>query len=402
MRHTLLYIIAAATAIFGTTGCQNDDTDFSSYTLTDGGSDNDDDSDTTLVAAADTLWITYSETTATVSGDRSSVAAVNGADVTVNDNSSESTLVLVLSGTTTDGSLLVYRSLKYTIVLNNVSITNADGPAVNNQCGKALYIVCPEGTTNTLADTSDGYATRSIDQKGALFSEGQIYFSGAGSLTVNGNTKNAIASDDYITLLDGCNITAVTSATGTNGIKVNDGMFINGGTLKVTVASDGGRGIKCDSVMVVSGGTTDIRTTGDCKIETLTATDGTVTSDTTSAACIKTDCGFTMTGGTVTLNSSGDGGKGLNSATTVSVSGGTFSAVTTGSNDVGKPKGVKADEAITLSGGSFTVQVSKSWACDNGTGDNYSTETLRAANCVTIVGTPATQSLAKRKVQVVF
>lgn len=361
MKKIILCLMAMATL----TSCQNDDTDFSAYT--NGG---------TTTPAVSTIYITYSGTAVTVSGDSKGYVTTSGADVTVNTGTDTDSLLLVLSGTTTDGSLLVYREKKFGIQLNGVNITNQDGPAINNQCSKSLYMVVADGTTNTLADGTAYDESVSYQQKGALFSEGQIYFSGSGALTVTGSTKNAIACDDYIVVNGSPTITAITS-TG-NSIKVNDGIWINGGTLNLSTTAEGGRGIRCDSVVVVSGGTTTITTSGSCKIESV---DG--VADTTSAAGIKCDYDFTMTGGTLSMTSSGDGGKGLNCSTTATISGGSFSAITTGSNNVGKPKAVKAQTGIVLSGGSFFAKTTKSWACDNGSdSDTY-------AERVTVSGTPS-------------
>ncbi len=355
------------------TSCQNDDTDFSAYT--DGG-------------GISTIYITYDESSVTVSGDNKGVVTTNGADVTVNSQYSDS-LLLVLSGSTSDGSLIVYRSYKYGIQLDGVSIHNADGAAINNQCKKSLYITCTDGTTNTLTDGTT-YATQDYDQKGTLFSEGQIIFKGSGTLSITGNYKHAIASDDYI-VVESDIILNATSTAG-HGIKVNDGIWINGGTLDISTTADGGRGIKCDSVTVISGGDITINTSGDCLIET---DEETAVVDTTSAACIKSEYAFTMTGGTLTLTSTGDGGKGINCDAEITFSGGTLTAVTTGSNEVAKPKAVKG-EGITVSGGSFYAKVSKSWACDNGTDSDT------PADHLTIEGTPTTQTVEKKLVNIVY
>ncbi len=396
MRKTVLYLFLLGCLFPFASSCENDDTDFGAYKLVT--SDNDDDDDdgeededttTNVPSLSDTLWVAYSGTSASVTGDRKGIAAVSGADVTITD-ATDSTLVLILSGTATDGSLLVYREKKYTILLNGVDIYNADGPAINNQCSKSLYIVCADGTTNTLTDGTS-YADQTYQQKGALFSEGQTYFSGAGTLNVYGNCRNAIACDDYITIEGDIVLNATASDTGTNGIKANDGMFINGGTLTVKAEADGARGIRCEARTEITGGTVTITTSGDCKIETV---DGVV--DTTSAACIKSDSLFTMTGGTLTMTSTGDGGKGINCSEDIRVSGGTFVAKTTGSNDDGKPKAVKSDTGIIVSGGSFTATVKKSWACDNGTDSETPSDHL------TVEGTPITKSITKKSVIINF
>ena len=363
------HIISLFLMALALTACQNDDTDFSAYTEN----------------PVNTIYITYSGTTATVTGDNKNYVTVSGADVTVNSSSSGDSLLLVLSGTTTDGSLLVYREKKYGIKLNGVTIHNADGPAINNQCGKSLYLEVANGTTNTLTDGTT-YAEQTYDQKGALFSEGQIYFLGTGTLNVTGSSKHAIACDDYIVMSE--NTTLNVSCSSGNGIKVNDGIWISNGTLGIDVSSTAGRGIKCDSVVVITGGDITIKTTGDDVYDEAEA-------DYSSAACIKCDYDFTMSGGKLTMSSTGDGGKGVNCDGAVVVSGGTFSAITSGDNDNAKPKAVKGN-GITVSGGSFYAKVSKGWACDNGV------ESDTPEDRITVVGTPSTSSITKKTVNIVF
>lgn len=365
-------IITICMLALGLAACQNDDTDFSAYT---GGT----------MSTANVIYIFYNGTTATVSGDENNYVTVNGADVTVNTGAASDSLLLVLSGSTSDGSLLIYRERKFGIKLAGVSIHNNDGPAINNQCGKSLYVEVVSGTTNTLTDGTS-YTEQTYQQKGALFSEGQIYFYGSGTLNVTGNTKNAIACDDYI-VVDEASITA-TSSTG-HGIKVNDGFWMNSGTLTVDVTGDGCKGISNDSITVISGGTMAITTSGDCVYDAEAA-------DYSSAACIKSDYQFKMTGGMVTLVSSGDGGKGINCDEDVVFSGGTLDVTTTGGNEDAKPKGVKGDTGIIVSGGSFTVNVKKSWACDNGTDSDT------PADHVTVVGTPTSSTIEKKSVEIIF
>ena len=233
--------------------CQNDDTDFSEYT-------------NGAASGISTIYITYNGTSVDVTGDSKGYVTTNGADVTVNAENSADSLLLVLSGTTTDGSLLVYRQQKYVIKLNSVNIKNNDGPAINNQCGKWLYLDVADGTTNTLTDgtsyTDIVVNGTTIDQKACLFSEGQVYVKGTGKLNITGNCKHGFASDDYIVIDD--NVTLNVNSSAGNGIKVNDGLWINNGNIGISVTADAARGIKCDSVVVISGGSTTISTSGDC------------------------------------------------------------------------------------------------------------------------------------------
>lgn len=345
----------------------------------------------TPAPAKDTLdvAIVYNAAGVTLSGDVDSVAIQKDATHLTVRSTTNRYLRLTLSGTTADGSLLVESQKKYGMVLNGVSITNAHGPAINNQCAKSLHLTLADGTTNTLSDGGP-YLDRPFDQKGTLFSEGQVYVRGNGTLTVHGRAKNGIACDDYL-VLEGGDIHVDVGASGSNGIKVNDGFTMNGGMLEISVKADGARGIKSDARTTFNGGATSITTSGDCLIETIAGV-----TDTTSAAGVKSDSLFTMTAGTLTITSNGDGGKGINCSRNVEVSGGSLTIVTTGSNDVAKPKGVKSDTGIIVSGGTFSVKVGKSWACDNGT------ESDLPADHLTVIGTPVTKSVAKKSVTVVF
>lgn len=363
----LLSVILVALAVMA---CSTDDVynlDYFTQKYGNHGGEPADTTDTThVVTEPDTFYvaIVYDGSTATLTGDVEKVTYSRiDADVTIT-STTEKYLQLTLSGTTDDGSLLVYSQKAWGLVLNGVSMTNPDGPAINNQCSKWLYVTLADSTENTLTD-GEQYAEQTYDQKGTFFSEGQVNFKGKGTLKVNGNAKSAIVSDDYVVIDDG--------------------------TLLVSATADGGRGIKVNDGLTINGGNTTITTSGDCKIETV---DG--IRDTTSAAGIKTDSLFTMTGGQLTITSKGDGGKGINATDSVIVVGGTLNITTTGSNDEGKPKGVKSDKAIVVSGGSFTVNVKKSWACDNGT------ESEEPKDHLTIEGTPAKTTLTKRSVVVQY
>ena len=374
MRKILYGLMAVALM----SACQNDDTDFSEYT-------------NGTTSGISTIYINYDGDDVSVTGDTRGYVSAKGADVTVNAESSTDSLLIVLSGTTSNGSLLVFRQTAYGIKLNGAKIHNVDGPAINNQCSKWLYLEIADGTTNTLSDgtiyENTGISASEIDAKGCLFSEGQVYISGTGQLDITGNYKHAFACDDYIVIDDDVTMN-INTGTG-NGIKANDGLWINKGTIGIGVTADGARGIRCDSVVVINGGYIGINTTGDCVYD---ETEG----DYSSAAGIKCDSQFTMTGGTLDLLSSGDGGKGINCAADVVFSGGTLSAYTMGSNDNAKPKAIKSDTGIIVSGGSFTAKVEKSWACDNGS------DSEEPADHITVKGSPKTQNITKKTVEITY
>ena len=272
---------------------------------------------------------------------------VSGGHVTANHGSTKN-ICYVLSGTTTNGSFTVVGDKKYEVKLNNVNITNPDSAALNLLSGKRAYIVLTDGTSNTLSDGTGG------SQKGALYCKGKLLFNGSGSLSVTGHSNNAIHSADYIVFRKGNNIYA--NSTANHGIKANDGIFINGGIINVEVSAEAAKGINCESNIMVNGGRTTVITTG-------SGTYDTTDKEAKGAACIKADSAFTINAGELYLKSTGSGGKGINVDTKANFTGGNVYIVTEGgqyksNNDTSSPKGIKADGNINISGGTIWVRTS--------------------------------------------
>ena len=251
------------------------------------------DNDVTNQVWSDTLYISWSGSNATVTGAIDSITVTNeNGYVTI--NSAVTRLVTyILSGNVT-GQISIYGSIKQQIVLNGLTLTCSDGPAINNQCHKKCYVVV--NGTNSLTDGSS-YASSTEDRKAAFFSEGQLIFSGSGTLTVKGNYKHAIASDDYIHLTKEAGTFVLNAAS--DGLHANDAMYINGGTTTITAGSDG---VQCDSTITIAGGAL-----------TITAEADGIQSDTTN---------IVISGGEITITKAGD--KGIVAFGNVNISGGTI------------------------------------------------------------------------------
>lgn len=242
----------------------------------------------------DTLYITWSGNTATVTGEVDSVEVSNSNGYVRVHASVKRLVTYILSGNGT-GQFTIYGSIKHNLTLDGLTLTCTDGPAINNQCHKKCFVVVKG--TNSLTDGSS-YATSTEDRKAALFSEGQVIFSGSGSLTVKGNYKHAIASDDYIHLTDGLTGTLNLTAA-TDGLHANDAIFINGGTTSITAGSDG---VECDSTITIEGGSLTISADGDG-----------IQSDTTD---------ILINGGTINITNAGD--KGIVAFRNITINGGTI------------------------------------------------------------------------------
>ena len=356
--------------------------------------------------------VTYDGTSATVTiaGNVAQYVTptISGAHVSIEQTNTEAVdedeITYVLSGTTSDGEFALSGSYKCTVSLAGVTLTNPSGAAINITNGKRIQISAKKDTENTLADGSGG------SQKACVYSKGQIQLQGNGTLNVVGNTKHAIKSGDYITVKnltlnitsavgDGINCeeyflmksgTVSISGTGDDGIQCDLGgdastgeivatetvdahddedsgnVYIEGGTLNITVTADAAKGIKSEGDLKISDGTFTIKTTGG----------GAWDSDdlkTKASSCLSADGNTTISGGTLSLTSTGAGGKGINGDGAFTATGGNVTIKTSGNAVVASssgslstvssssqldryssdykssPKGLKIDGAITIS-----------------------------------------------------
>lgn len=297
-----------------------------------------------------TVTVVYSSSGATVSGADSELFKVtaSGNQVTIT-YTGEEYIVYKLSGTAPDGFFKLYSEKKQAIWLENLNLTNPSGAAINNQSGKRTFVYV-EGT-NTLADaTSAAYTTTGTeDMKGVFFSEGQLVFSGSGTLSVTANNnqgKSAIVSDDYVHFQNDAAVTATCGSGAGHGVKANDYVQISGGILNITTKAAMKKGIASDGFVLVEGGTTSLDISGGVAKDSDSG-------EYKGSAGIKADNYFGMTGGELTIKNTGNGGKGISAGDydydsknhTLAdsyISGGTLSITTTGSesNDVSS-KGIK-------------------------------------------------------------
>ena len=268
-----------------------------------------------------TITIVFSnEGPATVSGDKKSVVSVDGNHVTVNNGSEK--VIYKLSGTASDGFFKVYSKKKQAIILDGLHLTNPNGAAINNQCKKRCYVVV--NGTNSLADGAKYTNTPDDeDEKAAFFSEGQLIFSGAGSLTVTAKGKSGISSDDYVRFVASPAITVSSSAG--HGIRGKDMVVVSDGTLSVVTTADMKKGIASDSLVVFNGGKTTIKVSG-----------GTAYDDEDkeykASSGVKADKLFVMNAGSLTVSNSGQGGKGISGDEKGYFQGGTVNVTVTGTN----------------------------------------------------------------------
>ena len=320
-----------------------------------------------------TITITFNAGgTASVSGDANGIVSVSGNHVSVDNTGTTEKVRYELSGSAIDGSFKVYSNNKQAFVLNGLSLTNPNGAAINNQGKKRCFVVV--SGTNTLADGSSYTATPSDeDEKAAFFSEGQLIFSGDGSLTVSAKGKSGIVSDDYIHLVASPTLN-VTSTAG-HAVRGKDAVIVSDGVLEATASAAMKKGVASDSLVLFNGGATTIKVSGGTAYDDEDA-------EYKSSAGVKADQLFIMNAGTLSVTNSGIGGKGISGDGPAYFQGGTVSVKVTGTNygssgsggmgrggwggsgssdssDNSKSaKGIKFDGDIYVSGGSISASSS--------------------------------------------
>ena len=332
----------------------------------------DNDDDNVKNASFDrTVKVTYAGSSASVSGTTDSFAvSIDGAGVTITNNGSEA-VIYELSGSSSNGYFKLYSTRKQQILLNGVSLTNTKGAAINNQSHKRTYVVVKG--TNTLADGSSYTETPDDeDEKAAFFSEGQLVFSGDGTLTVTAKGKAGITSDDYVRFMD-APVINVSSSAG-HGVRGKEAIIVSDGTIDVNVSGTGKKGFSSDTLVYFGGGVTTIQTTGSA---------GEVDGELTGVAGIKADLRFVMDDGILSITSTGTGAKGVSGDNVAYFNGGTVTVNVTGANygtsssgDMGRwggrpgqssgssdnsvaSKGVKFDGNLYVTGGKVTVKSAK-------------------------------------------
>ena len=328
-----------------------------------------------------------------------------GAGVTITDSAACVNVVTTagitdiiyhVSGTTTDGCLNISSDKRFTLSLEGASITSTTGAAINSIIDKKMTVILADNSVNYLKDCANG------TQKAALYSKGQVFFYGNGTLTVEGMTKHAISSGDYIEIYGGNIVVTSAVSDGLHGdyIRMHNGnvtvsgtsgdgldgdtgfIEINGGTLNVTVATADTKAVKCDSILTINGGTLILNATG------------------AQSKVLKSDQNITINGGNITITASGatvletvdnqtdpSYCSAITTDGTVNINGGNITLTLPVSNNGGK--GISADGNITITGGSMHITTSGAGAAytvSGSTKDSYSSSCIKTDANLLITG----------------
>ena len=204
-----------------------------------GSSDSDEDENTEVHEAdsdytwanADVIPIILNGSTISATGNGTTVS---GSKVTITKAGNYS-----ISGTLSNGQIIVNTEDKAIVrlILNGVDITTSNSSPIYIKKSEKTLVVLAENTQNKLTDgTSYVYDDVAEEEPNAtIFSKDDLSFYGSGSLTVNGNFADGIASKDGLIIKSG-NIT-VNAAD--DGIRGKDYLIIKDGNIKVNSKADG-------------------------------------------------------------------------------------------------------------------------------------------------------------------
>lgn len=247
------YIISLALMMLMGTSCNHNDINHDGYISNTVFTGNDASDFVGNETWSSVISIVWNGTEVSVSGaaEGVSITHTNGY-VTV--SSSARSIAYAVSGNGT-GQLNIYSKEKFKLSMEGLTLSCPNGPVINDQCPLTCYAVLVG--TNVLSDGSP-YSPSSENRKAAFFSEGPICFSGAGSLSITGNFRHALASDEYIRLCSGTGIIDLTAKS--DGLHTNDGVVINDGTLTIH-ATDEGIQSELSSVYISGGKVTIISQT---------------------------------------------------------------------------------------------------------------------------------------------
>ena len=357
-------------------------TDSFTYTLTDGHSG---------VAVTGTVTVTLNGSTTsgvTYINLQGSSIAVTGSGATVSGSvvTITSAGTYSISGTLNDGQVIVDSSDEEDVelILNGVDITCSDSAPIYVASAENAVITLADDTQNYITDgTTYTYDSADTDEPdAAIFSNDDLKINGNGSLIVDANYNNGIASKDDLDI-NGGNITVtavnhgirgkdsvvvvdgtITVNAGGDGIQSNNDedttkgyVTIEGGTLNITAASDG---IQAETTVVITGGDVTISAGGGSNcgsddtgkgikgiagvtIAAGTVDAGSITVDSADDA-VHSEGDVLISGGNITLATADDA---IHSETAVAITGGDIS-ITTSYEGIDAP-------AITINDGTIDV-----------------------------------------------
>ena len=227
-----------------------------------------------------------------------------------------------ISGTLSNGQLLVTGTEKVRLYLDGAEITNENGPALLCLNEKRTILSLAKGTKNTLADGKN-YQTATVDTQEidpcAVYAQDKLTINGSGTLTVQGNCRDGIVCKDDLKLVGG----TLDVQAAEDGIKGKDCVAMLGAEVNVSAGNDGIKstesGDDTKGFLQLDSGTAHITAGGDCfQAETLVAVQGGTYTLTSDGSFTRADTGENASA------------KGIHCSGDILLNGGTLNITTTG------------------------------------------------------------------------
>ena len=254
----------------------------------------------------------------------------NATYITVTDDDSQikitSSGTYVVSGSSSDGNITVKKGTTgVVLVLNNLDLTSTTGATVSVNKEAEVKIIIkgevvltdnenPEDEYSSDADTADAYDGAALKAK----ADSQVYVTGDGTLTINGNAKNGIKAGDNTNLV--IDEVTVNINAANDGINGNYDVTLLSGTFNIAAGDDA---IHADHILTIgsedgTGPTVNVTKSEEGLEGTVVNILGGDVSIVSSDDAINAangdglyedelDYSFNMLGGKVTINSKGDG-----------------------------------------------------------------------------------------------
>ena len=159
------------------------------------------------------------------------ITVKSGEDITISEEG-----VYVISGTATDCTITVDAdsAAKVQLVLDGVSITNADAPAIYVLSTDKVFVTTASGSSNELTTTGEFAAIGDVTNiDGVIFAKDDLVLNGQGTLTINSSASGVVGKDDGKITGGTYSITATE-----HGIQGKDSVAIADGTFNITAGTD--------------------------------------------------------------------------------------------------------------------------------------------------------------------
>lgn len=261
--------------------------------------------------------------------------------------------VYVITGTAKDCTVRIEADdkAKVQLVLDGVSITNQDFPAIYVVNADKCFITTAEGSENSLSVTGSFTADGDTNTDAVIFSKQDIVLNGTGSLAINSSAngisgkddvkftggtysitsaKDAIEANDSIRICGG-DFTVKTDKDGLHSENDDDNtkgyIYIAGGSFKIDAGSDG---IQGTTYVQIDGGTFDINASEGIEATYVQINDGTIniyaTDDGINASTKSTACEICIefNGGYTTVEVGPGDTDGIDANGKIIVNGGTI------------------------------------------------------------------------------